>query len=391
MHNRHTSFAALAVACVLAAAGTAHGHATYNLSGYGSGLAGSVNGADGLPTAVPPATWTNGDTNAYVGRLPVMWYAGMHSNTQTRIIQTGLAPTPPSGSLLQQTNSYNAANDPDLPTDRVLAVGGKSWSDPLNGDQGWGHGLDFGLIHYEPIAPILSSGPVKFTVTVTDDPSDGVSPQLAFALYKGWDGNPGSSRHQTFTSTPAPVDNPLGSTGLTLVGYAVASAAGGMVSKSFELEDDAAGEYTLIIGALGGVAGQYEVVLTTTPYTGPEQCLADLAACEADLSTAEADLVQCQADLAAATQDADGDGVVDGSDTCAATPAATPVDQEGCSRAEFCAQADASTPTGKKICKKLDWGNDEPIMKPAPKAGELDCVVATNGKGTADDTCVPAP
>ena len=36
--------------------------------------------------------------------------------------QTGGASNPPSGSLLQQVNSYNAANDPDLPTDRVLAV-----------------------------------------------------------------------------------------------------------------------------------------------------------------------------------------------------------------------------------------------------------------------------
>lgn len=391
MNDCRTSFAALAVACVLAAAGSAHGHATYNLSGYGSGIAGSANGADGLPTAIPPATWTNGGEAGYTGGLPAQWYAGMHNTTQVRIIQTGGAGTPPSGSLLQQVNSYNASNDPDLPTDRVLAVGGLSWSDPDNGGQGWGHGLDYGLIHYSPVNTLLAGGPLKFTVTLTDDPTDSPNVRLAFALYKGWDSNPLSSRHQTFVTSPAPVNDPLGSTGLTLVDYAVASSAGATLARSYELEADTDGEYTLIIGALGGVAGQYEVVITTTPYESDAQCQADLATCEADLSTAEADLLTCEADLAAATQDADGDGVVDGNDSCAATPGAEAVDQEGCSRAQFCSAVDASTPTGKKICKKLDWTNDEPIMKPAPKAGEVDCVVATNGKGTADDTCVPAP
>ncbi len=391
MKNRRSSLAALTLACVVASAGMAHAHATYNLSGYGSGLGGSTNGADGSPAVVPPATWTNGGVAEYTGGLPAHWYSGMHNTTQVRIIQTGGASNPPSGSLLQQVNSYNAANDPDLPTDRVLAVGGLSWSDPDNANQGWGHGLDYGLIHYSPVADLLTGGPIKFTVTVTDDPTDSPGVRLAFALYKGWDTNPSSSRHQTFVTSPSPVDNPLGSTGLTLVDFAVATSAGGTISRSFELDETTEGQYTLIVGALGGVAGQYEVVITTTPYTGPEQCQADLAQCQADLATSDADLLQCQGDLSAATQDADGDGVVDGNDTCPATPAATAVDQTGCSRAQFCAQADPSTKDGKKACPRLDWRNDEPIMKLAPKAGEIDCTIAKNGKGTADDTCVPAP
>jgi len=390
MKNSRIALATTLLGCTLAAASVAHGHATYNISGYGSGLGGSTNGADGLPTAVPPATWTNGGADGYVGGLPAMWYSGMHSTTQVRIIQTGGAGTPPSGSLLQQINSYNTANDPDYPTDRVLAVGGKSWSDPDNDNQGWGHGLDFGLIHYSPIDTILGGGPIKFTITLTDDPTDSPGVRLAFALYKGWDTNPSSSRHQTFVSSPSPVDNPLGSTGLTLVDFAVATAAGGTVSRSFELTAETAGEYTVVIGALGGVAGQYEVVLTTTPYAGAEQCEADLAICEGDLSTAEAALTQCQSDLAAASQDADADGVVDGDDECPATPAATAVDQEGCSLAQFCSPTNATTAAGKKLCQRLDWQNDEPVMKLNLKAGEVDCKVAKNGKGTADDTCVAA-
>ena len=391
MKNRRTGITTLTLACALASASLAHAHATYNLSGYGSGLAGSTNGADGSPAAVPPATWTNGGIAEYTGGLPAMWYSGMHNSTQVRIIQTGGAGTAPSGSLAQQVAAYNTANDPDLPTDRVLAVGGVSWSDPDNGNQGWGHGLDFGLIHYSPVGTILSGGPIKFTVTLTDDPTDSPAVRLAFALYKGWDTNPLSVRHQTFTTSPSPVDNPLGSTGLTLVDFAVATSAGATLSRSYELDESTAGEYTLVVGALGGVAGQYEVVLTTTPYTGPEQCRADLATCEADLATSDADLAQCQGDLASATQDADGDGVTDGNDACAATASGAPVDQVGCSRAQFCAAADATTTTGKKVCQKLDWRNDEPVMKPGPKAGEVDCVVAKNGKGTADDACVPAP
>jgi hypothetical protein len=385
------NLAALAVLTgVVASSGVAYGHATYNLSGYGSGLAGSTNGADGSPTVVPPATWTNGDVVDYAGGLPAMWYSGMHSNTQVRIIQTGGSGTPPSGSLLQQVDSYNASNDPDLPTDRVLAVGGKSWSDPGNENQGWGHGLDYGLIHYEPIGSILSGGPVKFTVTVTDDPTDSPAVRLAFALYKGWDTNPSSSRHQTFVTSPSPVDDPLGSAGLTLVDFAVATSAGATISRSFELDESTEGEYTLIVGALGGVAGQYEVVITTTPYDGATECEAALAICEADLATSEADLAQCQADLAAATVDEDGDGIADGADQCPATTAAAPVDAEGCSLAQFCSPIDATTSAGKRLCIRLDWQNDEPMMNLSVKKGQVDCKVSKQGKGAADDICVPA-
>ena len=226
---------AAALGAGLAFAAAAHAHATYNLSGYGSGLAGSTNGADGSPASAD-AAWTNGPVAEYVGALPVNWYCGLHNATQVRTIQTGVAPNPPSGSLLQQVNSYNTANDPDLPADRVLAVGGLSWSDPGNANQGWGHGLDYGLIHVSPLDTILANGPVTLSITVQDDPSDGVAPQLAFALYGGWDTSTTGERHQTFTTSPTPVDNPLGSAGLTLIDFAVATAPGQPLSRTYQVD-----------------------------------------------------------------------------------------------------------------------------------------------------------
>lgn len=244
----------------LAFSSLAYGHATYNVGGYGSGLAGSTNGADG---DVSTPAWTNGGVAEYSGALPVNWYAGMHNATTARTIQTGVAPTPASGSLLQQTNNYNTANDPDYPTDRVLAVGGKSWSDPANGNQGWGHGLDYGLIHFTPLSTILAGGPVLVTITLADDPSDAANMQLAFALYRGWDTTATSSRHQTFVTSPSPVaSDPLGATGLTLIDYAVASSPGETLTRTYALDDLGGEEFTIFVGAQGGVAGQYQLTIT---------------------------------------------------------------------------------------------------------------------------------
>jgi hypothetical protein len=358
----------LLVVCAAVRADLGHAHSTYNLSGYGAGLAGSTNGADGAPTAVPPAEWSGGPAEGYAGGLPVSWYAGMHGATQIRVIQTGLAPSPPAGSLLQQVSAFNAASDPDLPADRVLAVGGRSWADPENGGQGWGHGLDFGLIHFSPVEDILAGGPVTFTVTVADDPSDAASPRLAFALYRGWDTNPASVRHQTFTTSPAPVDFPLDAGGLELVDFAIASAAGQVVSRTFDLDAASNGEYTLFVGAQDGAAGQYQVTLASAPDTR--------------LALWEDDLGACEDALASALADADGDGVGDGADACAATPEAQPVDAGGCALAEFCAAHPVASKREKKLCKLADWGNDEPAMKPK----EADCTFDRAGS-----LCVPAP
>jgi hypothetical protein len=332
------------VAGALAAPTAALAHATYNISGYGAGIPGSTNGADGSPTsesADPPATWTNGPAEGYAGALPVHWYSGMHAPAQARSLQTGLPPAPPSGSLLAQVTAYNDANDPDLPADRVLAVGGKSWADPENGGQGWGHGLDFGLLHFSPVEEVLADGPVKFTVTVADDPTDGVSVQLAFALYGGWDATTTAVRHQTFVTSPSPEDAPLGATGLELVDFAVAGSPGQTLTRSYTLDAAYGGEYTLFVGAQGGVAGQYVVSVSTTPDEA---------------------LGVCEDDLATATSDVDEDGVGDAADDCPATPAEVAVDATGCSLDEFCAGFEGTTKAAAKACNKADWDNDESVM-----------------------------
>jgi len=392
---RSTPFAA-AAACLLTAAialaPRVHAHATYNLAGYGAGLAGSTNGADGAP-ANDAATFTNGPLDGYTGSLPVTWYAGMHSPTQERTIQTGVAPAPAAGSLLDQVSTFNAANDPDFPTDRVLAVGGLSWSDPENGGQGWGHGLDFGLVHYSPVGELLANGPVNFTITLADDPSDAATVRLAFAIYGGWDSGSASVRHQTFTTSPSPVDDPLGSTGLVLLDYVVAGAPGDMLSRTYELSATYDGHYTVLVAALGGVAGQYQLTVSTEPepIETLEECLGILGqvitnrdACQDSLGETSTALDAAMAALETATTDTDTDGRRDADDACPDTGADAAVDQGGCSLAQFCGAIAADTRNGQRLCKKADWGNDEPLMKKK----EADCAIDKNGRGIADDACV---
>jgi hypothetical protein len=380
--------AALTFALAASLASAAHAHVTYNLSGYDAGLAGSTNGADGSPTSVPPASFTNGPVGDYAGTLPLNWYAGVHSNTDVRIVQTGLAPAPPSGSLLAQAVSFNDVNDPDLPIDRILAVGGLSWADPANGGQGWGHGLDYGVMHFTPLDLLLAGGPVKFTLTLADDPSDAAKVRLAFAIYGGWDTSATSSRHQTFVTDPSPVNDPLGSSGLVLLDYAVASAAGNPLSRTYDLDSTYDGQYTVLVGALDGVAGQYQVTVSTAVDAALGLCEEDLAAtagdlgsCQTDLATTAGDLGLCQDDLATATADADGDAAGDADDACPGTPEGEAVDPSGCSLAQFCGSFDVSTDHGKKTCKKADWSNDEPVLKKR----DADCAFDRSQR-----LCVPA-
>jgi len=71
--------------------------------------------------------------------------------------------------------------------------------------------------------------------------------------------------------------------------------------------------------------------------------------------------------------DTDGDGEDDATDRCAATPAGVPVDQAGCSLAQFCGGVVLSSGAA---CGAADWQNDSPRRSPR------DCSVV----GTA---CVP--
>jgi hypothetical protein len=91
-------------------------------------------------------------------------------------------------------------------------------------------------------------------------------------------------------------------------------------------------------------------------------------ACDPHPGESEAELAQCGAEQEAVAEarvvceaeprflDADADGRHDARDRCPATPAGIPVDESGCSLAEFCARRVES-------CEQADWRNDEPAAK----------------------------
>jgi hypothetical protein len=151
MRRQGTTIAVFALRAALAGASSAHAHATYNLQGYGENLAGSIPGqTDGLPV-LASGEWTDGPVTEYTGSMSVNWYVGMHTKTQVRTIQTGVPGNAPSGSLAARIANYNSTHDSDLSlATPVIAVGGLSWLDPSTG-QGWGHGLDYGLIHFSVV------------------------------------------------------------------------------------------------------------------------------------------------------------------------------------------------------------------------------------------------
>ena len=91
---------------------------------------------------------------------------------------------------------------------------------------------------------------------------------------------------------------------------------------------------------------------------------------------------QCKIDLAQTNEalqaclsnppiiDTDGDGEADSTDTCPETAPGAEVDSAGCSKAQFCSSISASTFSGKRLCRRVDWNNDETLL-----FSTRDCVV----------------
>jgi len=100
----------------------------------------------------------------------------------------------------------------------------------------------------------------------------------------------------------------------------------------------------------------------------------DKAQCFLDLTQAETDLATCEA-LPVIT-DSDGDGEADNTDACPTTPIG-PVDQGGCSQAQFCALVDASTASGRRECRASDWMNDEPLGGTHPRDCRVERLTST--------------
>jgi hypothetical protein len=95
-----------------------------------------------------------------------------------------------------------------------------------------------------------------------------------------------------------------------------------------------------------------------------DEAIAELAMCRDDREELEAELFVTRAALEAATQDSDGDQVLDAADRCEATPAATEVDVAGCSLAQFCRGIQVGDRRGRVACSLADWRNDEPVGSP---------------------------
>jgi hypothetical protein len=153
----------------------------------------------------------------------------------------------------------------------------------------------------------------------------------------------------------------------------------------------------------------------TTSEAGLTICAGSLFTCQADLTQAGADIESCNASrvglesdvascgdqvsaaaveiaaleverdaLVAAAVDTDADGVHDLVDSCSATPLGEGVDDSGCSLPQFCSSVDVNEAAGRRACKRLDWQNDEPIMRGVNR----DCTRLRNGSAQA---CVPSP
>jgi len=78
--------------------------------------------------------------------------------------------------------------------------------------------------------------------------------------------------------------------------------------------------------------------------------------------------------------------VPDPLDRCPSTASGKPVDDAGCSLAQFCSMFNATTRDGARACTKADWRNDEPLMG----SREVDCVVDQGTRAAGDERCVPA-
>ena len=73
--------------------------------------------------------------------------------------------------------------------------------------------------------------------------------------------------------------------------------------------------------------------------------------------------------------DTDGDGEHDLTDLCPHTPAQTPVDESGCSQAQFCSAVEIRQWRDARFCRFVDWRNDETFRAPE------DCRLSDTDRG----------
>lgn len=222
MINLNKTLISGVVAGILLGANTAHAHVSYNTSASG-----------GLP-----GTWTDG-APAYGGSLQAFWVANIHNTSTTSDTQTA--------------STADAALE-GAPIGYKVEAGGRAWAD---GTSNWGQTTAFGLIN-------LAHGADQFSITVSADGSD-FTP--AFTLWKGWDSDAFSNKHQPYANQCC--DNPLETTGLAYVTFGASATAGGSLTHT--LNNLQAGKYTLFVGGNNGTAGmkQYSASFTAAPVPLP--------------------------------------------------------------------------------------------------------------------------
>lgn len=94
------------------------------------------------------------------------------------------------------------------------------------------------------------------------------------------------------------------------------------------------------------------------------ECNDDLATCEAEREALEDQVAALEATLGEVMADPDADGLPALADSCPDSVPGEPVDDDGCTQAQFCARIDLSAPGGSNFCRHADWGGDEPLGNP---------------------------
>jgi len=81
--------------------------------------------------------------------------------------------------------------------------------------------------------------------------------------------------------------------------------------------------------------------------------------------------------------DADEDGEPDSTDLCPGTLLGEDVDSDGCAIMQFCTAIDTSSHYGRRVCRRSDWKNDEPLRING------DCKTVKQGQGPSNYLCIP--
>jgi hypothetical protein len=225
-----------AVGLAMMGSTVAQAHVSYNLS---------TSLANGNAQAAT-TTWTGGNAPGYTGHLPVTWIANVHNDVNPNASYT--------------VSTANAAAE-GAPSNYVVETTGNRW----NPTRSWGNALDFGLIDLHAAGNLLINVAADTTLSSTFTPG--------FTLFNGWDTSATSSKHGSWNvALPAVPVNPRGTTGLTYLGQASTTVAGGVASYLFT--GLAAGHYSLWIGGNGTVAApvgsqSYVASITASPVPVP--------------------------------------------------------------------------------------------------------------------------